>query len=364
VLHLNAKKRGSQEQQLLALAERMRARGTPLTYVFARPPVTWLTEALSAQGVELRVLDYAQPWRSAARLWRALSNEGRARPALVHFHYVRASSPLIAAARLAGARVIVNDHVTLTRARDELWYETLKRARNTMANPLVDLRLCVSGFVAESVARIEHVDPARICVVENGIDLDRFAHASPAGVREELGAEGRPLVVCVSRLSVEKGVETLIRALPLVGRDVVLALVGDGPMEARWRALAGELGIADRVRFLGLRDDVERLVAACDVAVVPSQWDEAFGQAVTEGMAAGKPVVVTRSGAMPEILGDTGLVVPKRDSAGLARAIGALLDDPQTRARLGKAAQARAREHFGLDRWVDRMVAVYERVLS
>src|SRR5207253_4318491 len=120
----------------------------------------------------------------------------------------------------------------------------------------------------------------------------------------------------------------------------VLLLVGDGADEKRFRALAKEQG--GDVRFLGVRDDVERILASSDVVIVPSHWEEAFGLAVVEGMAAGKPVVVSRSGAMPQILGDTGLVVPKRDPAALADAVGRLLDDPLLRARLGRAAQARA----------------------
>jgi glycosyltransferase involved in cell wall biosynthesis len=172
----------------------------------------------------------------------------------------------------------------------------------------------------------------------------------------------RPLVVCVSRLSGEKGVESAIRAVPLLPRRAVLALVGDGPLESRCRTLAQDLGVADRVRFLGLRDDVERLVAAADVVAAPSRWEEAFGLAVVEGMAAGKPVVCTRSGAMPSLLGDAGVVVPKEDPAALAQAIGRLIDDPAGSAQLGRAARARALERFGMARWVSRMIGVYARL--
>jgi glycosyltransferase involved in cell wall biosynthesis len=97
--------------------------------------------------------------------------------------------------------------------------------------------------------------------------------------------------------------------------------------------------------------------------VVPSHWEEAFGLAVVEGMAAGKPVVVSRSGAMPGLVGDTGVVVPKRDPEALAGAIGALLDDPMRCARLGRAARARAQERYTMDRWLTQLLGVYERIL-
>jgi glycosyltransferase involved in cell wall biosynthesis len=93
---------------------------------------------------------------------------------------------------------------------------------------------------------------------------------------------------------------------------------------------------------------------------MPSLWDEAFGLVVVEAMAAGKPVVVTASGAMPQLVAHgAGLVVPKRDEVAMAGAIGRLLDDDALRARLGQAARARAHERFGLGHWVDRMVAEY-----
>jgi glycosyltransferase involved in cell wall biosynthesis len=358
VLHLNPRKRGSQEQQLVALARRLRARGTAVTYLFSSLPPEWLARELDALGVRVGRLDFARPLFAAAALYARLQ---RARPALVHFHFVAASSPLVVAARLAGARVIVNDHITLTRAYDSALYEELKRLRDTAVGPLVALRLAVSPFVAESVVRFGHVAPGRIQIVENGVDVPRFARASGAGVKEELGVDG-PLVVCVSRLAREKGVDVAVRAWPRVGRGAVLALVGDGPLARELVELAARLGVADRVRLVGLRDDVERLLAACDVSIVPSSWDEAFGQAVAESMAAGRAVVVTQSGAMPELVGDSGLVVPRHDPAALAAAIDRLLADDELRRRLGREAQARARRLYDLPRWVDRMVAVYDRV--
>ena len=114
-------------------------------------------------------------------------------------------------------------------------------------------------------------------------------------------------------------------------------------------ALARAFGLADHVRFLGLRDDVERVFAAADVVVMPSLWDEAFGLVVVEAMAAARPVVVTASGAMPELVaGGAGVVVPKRDEVAMAGAIGRLLDDDAGRTRMGQTARARAITRFGL----------------
>jgi len=357
VLHLDAKKRGSMEQQLIALARRVREEAVPVTMVFAAEPAPFPGRELRAAGVELRTLDFARPVRAAAQLGVWLGVE---RAELVHFHFIDPYSGSVRVARLSGARVLVHDH--LCPAPGSGLRGALKRARGAVLNRFVDLRVAVSSYVAEAVARAHAVPPGRIAVVENGIDLARFHRADGASVRRELGLGEQPLIVCVARLDAEKGGETLLRAMPLVARGAHLAFAGEGPRLSRWKELAAELRVAHRVHFLGLRSDVEELMAASNVVVVPSEYEEAFGLAVVEGMASARPVVVTRSGAMPELVGETGLVVDKRDPRGLAAAVNRLLDDRVLAARLGSAAQARAQERFGMDRFVQRTVDLYRRV--
>ncbi|GAC1341930.1 MAG: glycosyltransferase family 4 protein [Myxococcales bacterium] len=361
VLDLDAKKRGSMEQQLIALALRLRGRNVPLTYVLSRQPAAFPGEDLRALGVELRALSFERPLRAAEQLAAWL----RARPAsLVHFHFVGAYSPLVAVARLSGAKVAVHQHTTLVQPTGATALRTATKAlRNRALNWLADRRLAVSGFVADSVVAVENVPPSRVVVVENGIDITRFERVDGASVVRELQLGDAPLVACVARLNPEKGVESAIRCVPHLGRGAHLALVGEGPEERRYRAIAAELGVERRVHFLGLRHDVERILAASRAVVVPSHWDEAFGLAVVEGMASSRPVVVTRSGAMPEIVGDTGIVVPRRDPQALAGAVNTVLADENLAARLGKAARKRAEERYSMRQWVEHTVAAYEDVL-
>jgi glycosyltransferase involved in cell wall biosynthesis len=290
---------------------------------------------------------------------------------LVHFHFVRAYSPLVAIAKAAGAKVILHDHITLGQPADPntpprpmaatLLARSYKRARAAALNGFVDRRIAVSRFVAKSVQCAEYTADDKLTVIENGIDLGRFASADGASLRRELRAgEGRKIVACVSRLAPEKGIDVLVRVMPRIGRDALLVLAGDGPDSAACRKLAAALGLRDHVRFLGLRNDVDRVLAAADVVVMPSLWDEAFGLVVVEAMAAGCAVVVTDSGAMPELVaGGRGIVVPKRDEVALAGAIGRLLDDDDARERLGQAARAHAIVRFGLSTWVERIMAEY-----
>jgi glycosyltransferase involved in cell wall biosynthesis len=151
--------------------------------------------------------------------------------------------------------------------------------------------------------------------------------------------------------------------MSLLDQPAHLAMVGEGPREASWRALAGTVGLQDRVHFLGLRSDVEEILAAASLVVVPSEWEEAFGLAVIEGMASAKPVVVTRSGAMPHIVGDAGIVVPKADPPALARAIGTVLSDRVLARRLAIAGRARVESLYSMALYVDRMVDAYRPFL-
>jgi glycosyltransferase involved in cell wall biosynthesis len=371
VLDLAPNKRGSLEAQLVALAERLRDDGVRVTCVLAGAPPSWLADALGRHGVALRILDFRRPGVAAWRFGRAVA---AARPHLVHFHFVRAYSPLVALARGCGARVVLHDHMMLgqplvaTRARGAVEAElaqAYKWARAVALNRLVDVRVAVSGSVAASVRACEHVDGARQRVLEHGVDLCRFSGADGSSLRTELRADGRPLVACVSRLAPEKGVSVLIRALARVGRDALLLVVGDGPDAPACQALAAALGLGDHVRFLGRRDDVERVYAAADVAVAPSLGAEAFGLCVVEAMASGRPVVVSDAGALPEIVehGRSGLVVPRGDAAALAGAIGRLVDEPALAARLAAAGRARARAAYGLERWTGRVEALYASLL-
>jgi glycosyltransferase involved in cell wall biosynthesis len=179
----------------------------------------------------------------------------------------------------------------------------------------------------------------------------------PAGaraeVRRELGVpEGAAVLVQVSRLEPLKGHGLLLEALGrLRARPDWVAWVVGGPQRPAERAYldglrarAETLGVADRVRFLGQRRDVPRLLAAADLSCQPNTGAESFGIAPVEALYAGLPVVATRLGGAAEIVDEScGVLVPPGDADALAGALGRLLDEPDLRARLGAAGPARAR---------------------
>jgi glycosyltransferase involved in cell wall biosynthesis len=210
-------------------------------------------------------------------------------------------------------------------------------------------------------------------VIPLGIDVERFedrAGESAARLRARWGLPAdRPVAVFVGRLRYYKGLDYLLRALPLVP-DVHLLLVGGGPLWDRTRALAERLGVAGRVVFTGDVDeaDLPACYKAGDLFVLPSHTRaEAFGTSIVEAMSAGLPVISTEiqtGTSWVNQAGVTGLVVPPCDPDALAGAIRILVADPALRASMGRAGLARAREHFRASTMVDAVEAVYREVLG
>lgn len=211
---------------------------------------------------------------------------------------------------------------------------------------------------------------SKCAVIPFGIDTRRMDGFSGTAARaDEIRAKfSGPLVLFVGRLVKYKGVDVLLDAAR--GVDATVLIAGEGPERTALQRRALELGIANRVKFLGTvpEDELYALYRACDVFVLPSVTrQEAFGVVQLEAMAAGKPVVSTDLGtgvAWVNQDGETGLVVPPMDAAALQDALRRLLSDPALRQRLGEGAARRARSIFTIDRMIDGTLALYRELMG
>jgi hypothetical protein len=330
VLDLESNKRGAFSEQLVALATRLRTEDAWVTMVFSAPVPEQQLEALELLEVDVRVLDF----RSAKAPLKLLLWFREYRPDIVHFQLLDPRPSFLAVAKLAGATTLVQDRSLPSATR-----AIAQRARELALDWFVDTRL----------------------EVHDAVPLARFEARDGAGVRRELGIGERSLVVSFA-VEERKGGDTLLRALALLEPDVHLAIAGDGPSQASLRALASRLGIAGRVHFLGARDDLEDVLAAASVVVVAPESEEGFASAAMEGMAASRPVIVSRTGALPTILGEAGVVVPPRDPASLGLAIRTVLSEPEQGARLGKLGRERVEENYSADAHVELLLKTYRRI--
>lgn len=182
-------------------------------------------------------------------------------------------------------------------------------------------------------------------LVAQGWPAER-AHMLPNFVEDFSGEApatlaGATRLLAMGRLHRNKGFDTLLRALPALPEDAHLSLAGDGPEAEALQRLAAELGVADRVTFLGWRQDRGALLAGCDIFICPSRH-EPLGNVVLEAFSAMRPVVAAAADGPREVVveGDTGLLVPVDDARALSEAIGKLIADPDRAERLARRGRA------------------------
>jgi glycosyltransferase involved in cell wall biosynthesis len=225
--------------------------------------------------------------------------------------------------------------------------------------------VAVSRDVADELVARFRYPPAKVEVVYNAVRPERFEDPPPPGLREQLGlGRGLPVVLTCARLDEQKGHEVLLRAAAQLP-EVAFALAGEGPERERLEALAAELGVADRVLFLGYRSDIPQLLAASDVFALPSLY-EGSSLAVLEAMAARRAVVSSAIGGTDELIedGESGILVAPGEVEPLAAALRGLLGDDERRARLGRRARERVEAEFTPVAMRGRILAIYEELLA
>jgi glycosyltransferase involved in cell wall biosynthesis len=277
----------------------------------------------------------------------------RARVAdVIHAQAFASVVPGALARRVSGAPLVVTYHTShfLRRAERARWRPVLSRLVRMADHNLAASREIAA--VAESLAPGVDVE-----ALTNGVDTDLFTPG-----RAALPPKGRARLVVPRRLFAKNGVEFLVRAMPrIVERvDAEALLVGDGPERGRLEALAEELGVAGRVRFLGARpyEEMPGLLRSGEVAVFPSLM-EATSVAALESMACEVPVAASRVGGLPEIVDETvGTLFEPADPDDLADAVVRLLSSSDLADR-GAQGRRRVLERWSNDRLVDRHLEIY-----
>jgi glycosyltransferase involved in cell wall biosynthesis len=226
-----------------------------------------------------------------------------------------------------------------------------------------------SDAVREWLGRIEGVSRDRTEVIYNGVDLERFR---PAGetqkktARVELGLPEDHLTIGVTaNLRSYKGIDNLVAAVAQVVRregGVSLVIIGDGPCRAEIEKQVCQLGLGGHVHFLGSREDVPSVLAACDVGALTSRT-EGFPNAILEYMAAGLPTTATDVGGIPEVLvdGETGFLVPAGDVEAIANRLSRLLGNAALRSEMGRRARTVVEESFSVAAMSAEYAGLYER---
>lgn len=367
---------GGAEASLVALARLYPARGIDLEVacLYDRPG---LQPALQATAARLTSL--AGPGGRIAAVRRAATLVRRRRPELVHTTLFEADL----AGRLAAAAAhvpVVSSLVSVAYGPAERREPGIRRSRLLAAQgaDVATARLvrrfhAVSHHVADVMAPRLLVARWRMEVVPRGRDPQTLGTRTPArtaAARAMLGVGRRDrLLLAVARQEYPKGLDVLLRALPLVRSelpDARLVVAGsEGHHSAVLQALVRELDLGDAVTFLGPRSDVADLLCAADLFVLPTRR-EGFPGAVLEAMALEVPIVATTIPAVAEAVigGEHALLVSPDDPGALAGAVVATLNSPEASRRRVEAALARFQAHFTIERAADGMARFYEAALS
>ena len=296
-------------------------------------------------------------------LWRLLIRE---KPTIVHTHTSKAGILGRLAARLTGVPVIVHTphghvfygHFNPVVTRFFLWIETvfafftvkIIALTEGERNDLIHYAVCKSD---------------KLATIHSGVKTDRFlkARVNRKKKKKTLGLDpNRQVVGTVGWLLPIKGPGYLLRAMVHVWQEcgpVDLVFVGKGQLEHDLKKEAMQLGVSEKVKFLGWRDDIHEIIPIFDVFVLPS-LNEGMGRVLVEAMASGRPIVASRTGGIPDLVqhGQTGLLVAPADELGLADAIQRILRDPKKAEIMGQKGKARSRR-YSVESMVAKLDALY-----
>lgn len=317
-------------------------------------------ETLESLGVDITYLQRSK--FDPATLPALLKVIDRKKIDILHLHGYGATT----FGRLAGAMrrlpTIVHEHANLT---DTPWFQKMA---DTALEPVTDIAIAVSQSTADFVINARRIPAGKVKVVYLGVPLEEFSRRRLGpeirAAREALGiTPGDTAIGTVTRLHDSKGNSYLVDAARLVLNERPHArffVVGEGPLREPLEQQARALNLGDRFVFAGFAKDVARVVSAFDISVFPSLW-EGTPLTVFEALAMGKAIVATDADGLVDVLTHErdAIIVPKRDARALADGIIRVIDEPQTRERIGAAARETGKQ-YDITAFVRKMERLYD----
>ena len=353
----------SLEEHHLQLCQALRARGSEPVLVFAKKLPPEIEDRFKQGGVSVAAINYEDGIvHYYKELRKLIEKHSIQRVHITFFDYFRAVAWL---ARLQGMKSIVYEMGNGGLFRAKSWKKELLNIRNrVMTAPLVRI-IAISDYIKGQLVAAG-VPEEKIVVRYLGIDNNRFrpdASAREAWARKLSIPADELILSTVSYLRPIKNPQIIVEACGLLaqrGLRAHLIVAGDGEMLGELKQLSQQLGIADRVHWLGLVPDPASLLQASDLFLLATVG-EAFGLALAEAMACGVPVVGSRAGAIPEVVkdGETGLLVNPMDPVALADGIEKLARNKPLRQKMARAALARVHANFNLEKSVAETLAIY-----
>jgi glycosyltransferase involved in cell wall biosynthesis len=356
----------SQEDRHFRLCQVLLSRGVQPVVVFAEPLRPYVHDRFQASGAVIRVISYRKGLVHYHRELRKIVKAFSITTAHIVFFDYFSALPWIA--RLSGIRHVIYEMQNSGELHARSWKKALLRLRTSVMTSPVTRVIAISQFVRQQLISGGVPEP-KIAVRYLGVNTERFRPQPGARGEwaERFGVRPDELILStVSYLRPFKNPQVLVRACgELAARRIParLFVAGDGDMLGDLKALTEQLGVADRICWLGNVAEPKTLLQASDVFLLASVG-EAFGLVLAEAMACGVPIVGSRSGSIPEVVDEqrTGLLAPPHDAVAFADSIEHLARDGRLRRNMGQSGIERVRQNFTVDHDAERTVDLYERL--
>lgn len=355
ILHIiNSLEIGGAEKLIVDLVPRLRSSSNIIEVLLLNGIDTPLKQKLLSEGIHIVSLgtgiNIYNPWLSV-KLIKYINKYD-----IVHVHLFPAQYWVAIAKVLSFSKVklITTEHSTNNRRRNLFAFKYIDRFIYNQYSKII----CISDSVTNNLSA--HIDKksTRIITISNGVNTLSYINAKRVDRYEVLGKSiTGPLLVQVANFRKSKDQDTVIRAISILPNEYQLALMGDGIRKGICENLAKDLGVADRVHFLGVRNDVPEILNASDLVVMSSHW-EGFGLAAVEGMASGKPTIASDVSGLSEIVEGAGLLFKHGNFKQLSYIIKQLMSEPELYKDVAYKCKERAMQ-YNISRMADQYEMIY-----
>jgi glycosyltransferase involved in cell wall biosynthesis len=362
VHYIDSKEFGGAEESLSNLLSSIdSSKWQPTLFHHPSPGISRLIEKIRKLKVDIVCLPKIRNAIDIKNMWVFVKEIKRIRPMAFHAHlpwYLRCSYGIICAYVSSVPAIIVTQHA----------YKKIPTFKLSLVQKLisiiVDCYIAVSQGIADNLKEAIFFNN-RLKVIHNGICIERFSRVKSSTLITSLkNNRSLPVVINVARMDNHKGHTYLIKAAAMTP-EALFVLAGDGPQKQEFEQQAAQLGIDDRIVFLGQREDIPELLYSSDLFILPSLI-EGLPLTILEAMAAGKPVIATAIDGIEEIIvsGENGILVPVADPGAISKSIQFLLSNPSAAQKLATSGKQTVLRDFTSEKMAEDIITTYVEILT
>ena len=351
ILHvITSLRTGGAEHLMVDLLPALRALGNEVELLVFNGQETSFMQELKQQGIQVHALGnemynplYALKMRRYIKAYD-----------IIHTHntpcqFAAAVGKLLA---IGGGKIVTTEHSSNNRRRGKWYFKLMDRWMYKMYASIIVISDQPRRNLEEYIGQLK-----TITTIYNGVNLSRFTQA-----QRHRTDDGKVLLTMVASLSAAKDQDTIIRALSLLPAHYRVQLAGDGPRREELEALTAQLGLTDRVDFLGLRSDIPQILVDSDINIMSSHW-EGLSLSNIEGMASGRPFIASDVDGLREVVKGHGVLFPHGDHEVLAREIQRLVEDKAWAQQIVEQCQRKAAE-YDISVMAEKYNAVYRELVG